>query len=699
MSDDWSFHDAVEDGIRDSAGHLALAGVLASHSQRRRQLQALEAARKQQAEIAKTEQERLAVEKQRLELEILKQQAEKEEKEAVRLLRVLMAEMAPEFETLGSRGVLPAAPAGIRQDYRMAVLLTELAVVRSRSSVLSELSDLKELSRLENQAQDLVAQHFAGRNPLEITRAKWKELEAWMAAFHELEKVVNGQLAAVPPDDSTKIAGLCELQNTHDQLAVMRDDLSERLREFTKAIPADAMDAAELFPELAEQAQYDDLREGRSSMRLDTFAACWGKVADGSVPHGLITESDAALARLRELFEKHALHRAMLASAAESMQRGDLADAERDVAALGEMQFADLSYASVMEIVGVKASLANLQVARRGDAIRQAEEILRWFPKSTPRSQLRQTAMLHMERGGREKRNVLVVMVAGVVLAVSLAVSWGAGQFYHQKEQQRLVAEAEKMVAEAIERLPQQISEESVGSTLVVPIALQTVVKFSYIPSGAFTMGSPESESGRSSDEDQVQVTLTKTFWLAQHEITQGQWNAVMGSNPSQFQGSDQLPVESVSWEEAQAFIAKLNSINILPEGWHFTLPTEAQWEYACRAGATGPYHGSSLDDIGWYDGNSGGESHEVGRKKANSWGLYDMHGNVWEWCLDAWDGSTKSLGGTDPVGGIGFGRIYRGGSWNGAENYCRSAYRSTFVSDGRRGNLGFRPAVVPVTR
>ncbi|MDZ4401682.1 SUMF1/EgtB/PvdO family nonheme iron enzyme [Prosthecobacter sp.] len=693
MSDDWNFHDAVEDGIRDNAGHLALAGVLSAHSQRQRQLQALEAARKQQAEMAKTEQERLAVEKQRLELELLKQQAEKEEKEAVRLLRVMMAGMGPEFDALSSRGVLAASPAGIRQDYRMAVLLTKIAVVRSRSSVLSELSDLKELSRLESQAQDLAARHFEGRDPLEITRAKWKELEAWMAAVQELGKVVKDHLAAVPPDGSTKIAGLGELQEIHAQLSSLRDDLSARVREFVKALPDDAMDAKGLFPELAEQAQYDDMQKERDAMRLDTLAACWDKVADGSEPPGLITECDAALARLQDWFAKHALHQTLLASAATSLQQGDLADAERDVAVLGEARFEDLSYASLEEIAAVQASLAKLQTVRRADAIRQAEELLKGYPKSTALSQLRQTAMLHMTRGGREKRNALVVMAAGLVLVVSMGLS----HLYNQKKQERLVAEAEEMVAEAIERLPQQISEESVGSTLVVPIALQTVVKFSYIPSGAFTIGSPESESGRSSDEKQAEVTLTNSFWLAQLEITQGQWQAVMGSNPSYIQGSGQLPLENVSWNEAQAFIAKLNAINILPDGWRFTLPTEAQWEYACRAGDAGPYHGSDLNEIGWHDGNSGGKSHEVGGKKANAWGLYDMHGNVWEWCLDAWDNTAKYIGGKDPAGSLGSLRAYRGGSWFNHAIHCRAARRYFTGPSSCNDIIGLRPAIIPV--
>jgi formylglycine-generating enzyme required for sulfatase activity len=608
----------------------------------------------------------------------------------------MMAGMGPEFDSLGSRGVLVASPAGIRQDYRMAVLLTKIAVVRSRSSVLSELSDLKELSRLESQAQDLAARHFEGRDPLEITRAKWIELEAWMAAVQELEKVVKDHLAAVPPDGSTKVAGLGELQEIHSQLASLRDDLSVRVREFVKALPDDAMDATGLFPELAEQAQYDDMHKERDANRLDALAACLGKVADGSGTPRLITDCEAALARLQDWFAKHALHQTMLASVAKSLQQGDLADAERDVAVLGEARFEDLSYVSLEEIAAVQASLAKLQTARRADAIRHAEELLKGYPKSTASSQLRQAAMLHMARGGREKRNALVVMAAGLVLAGSMGLS----HLYNQKKQEQLAAEAKEMaqmtVAELKERLPQQISKGSVVSTWAVPIASEAVAKFSYIPAGTFTMGSPESESGRSSHEKQVEVTLTNSFWLAQTEITQGQWQAVMGSSPTNFHGNDQLPVENVSWNEATAFIAKLNASNILPDGWRFTLPTEAQWEYACRAGNTGPYYGSDLNEIGWHDGNSGRKSHEVGGKKANAWGLYDMHGNVWEWCLDTCDNAAKHEGGTNPVGSLGSFRAYRGGSWFNSAIHCRAAIRYFSGPNYCNDIIGLRLAIIP---
>ena len=225
------------------------------------------------------------------------------------------------------------------------------------------------------------------------------------------------------------------------------------------------------------------------------------------------------------------------------------------------------------------------------------------------------------------------------------------------------------------------------------------------IKAGTFTMGSPEGELGRSSDETQQQVTLTKDYWLGKFEATQAQWQAVIGKKPSNFKG-DNRPVEQVSWNEAKEFCDKLNKkyAGKLPAGYRFDLPTEAQWEYACRAGTTTALNNgtnltsvtvecSNLDKVGWYDEIS---THPVGQKSPNNWGLYDMHGNVWEWCRD-WYGS-YSGDATDPVGpSSGSFRVCRSGSWNIRAGGCRSAYRGNYSPGCRRNSLGFRLALVPV--
>jgi formylglycine-generating enzyme required for sulfatase activity len=220
-------------------------------------------------------------------------------------------------------------------------------------------------------------------------------------------------------------------------------------------------------------------------------------------------------------------------------------------------------------------------------------------------------------------------------------------------------------------------------------------MKFVYIPPGTFMMGSPESEKGRLNDEFQHEVTLTKGFYMQTTEVTQGQWQVVMGNNPSYFKDcGDDCPVESVSWNDAQEFIEKLNQKE---KGSQYRLPTEAEWEYACRAGTeTRFYTGNSeadLDRAGWYSKNSGEKTHPVGRKEPNGFGLYDMHGNVWEWCQD-WYGGYLTGSVIDPKGtSSGPYRVLRGGSWFDDGRLVRSAARGWLAPTFRGDFYGLRLA------
>ena len=220
-------------------------------------------------------------------------------------------------------------------------------------------------------------------------------------------------------------------------------------------------------------------------------------------------------------------------------------------------------------------------------------------------------------------------------------------------------------------------------------------MKLNLIPAGTFLMGSPESKEDRKDDEGpQHEVTITKPFYMGIYPVTQAQYEAVLQKTPSAFKVKDR-PVEQVSWDNAFAFCKKLSSVTDRV----ISLPTEAQWEYACRAGSTTTYSfgdsDSRLDSYGWYDENSGEGTHPVGQKKPNAWGLYDMHGNVWEWCSDWYVDSYANADVRDPKGpSSGTARVLRGGSWHSLPRRCRSATRLWLEPDNRGNGIGFRVVV-----
>ena len=214
-------------------------------------------------------------------------------------------------------------------------------------------------------------------------------------------------------------------------------------------------------------------------------------------------------------------------------------------------------------------------------------------------------------------------------------------------------------------------------------------MEFKLIPAGTFTMGEGD-QADRAHD-----VTLTKPFKMGVHEITQAQYEQVMGVKPSEFKGANN-PVENVSWDDAVEFCRRLSELPAeKAAGNVYRLPTEAEWEYACRAGTTTKYSfgddESDFGEYGWYRENSGRTTHPVGSKLPNAWGLYDMHGNVYEWCRD-WHGEYPSGSVTDPSGATSSSsRVVRGGSWYFTADYCRSAFRDWVLPSARGGNLGFR--------
>ena len=291
-----------------------------------------------------------------------------------------------------------------------------------------------------------------------------------------------------------------------------------------------------------------------------------------------------------------------------------------------------------------------------------------------------------------------------------------------ERERQRLavVAEKERVRLEAEAKAKVEVQEQAIAPRIGLnwPFAEGTRGQFGqigvrWVPPGRFTMGTLSSEAERELDETLHGVVLSRGFFLAETECTQGQWERVMGNNPSHFKGGER-PVERVSWDEAVEYCRKLTvkhrSEGVLPSGWEWRLPTESEWEYAARAGTTGSRYGE-LDAIAWYSGISGAktkspkgkrkssapETYAVKGKQANAWGLHDMMGNVFEWCAD-WHGEYPTGSVTDPTGKTsGSYRVFRGGGWFSDPANVRSAVRFRCAPGERLFTLGFRPALSSV--
>jgi formylglycine-generating enzyme required for sulfatase activity len=278
----------------------------------------------------------------------------------------------------------------------------------------------------------------------------------------------------------------------------------------------------------------------------------------------------------------------------------------------------------------------------------------------------------------RKKRNNFLI---GVMITVALAIVVGLA-LWSSQELPRLskTRPAEPPVAKAP---TQRMFTNSIGMGFVL------------IPAGSFKRGSPAGESGRYDNERRHLVTISKPFYLQTTEVTQKQWRQVMGSNRSYFKEcGDDCPVEDVSWIDAQEFIQKLNQTE---SGTEYRLPTEAEWEYACRAGSNGRFcfgnDEARLGEHAWYWSNSGGKPHPVGKKKPNIWGLYDMHGNVREWCQD-WYGDYPTGQVTDPAGPkAGKTRVFRGGSFNASARELDCAFRLAIAPGTRTYFFGLRVA------
>ena len=297
-----------------------------------------------------------------------------------------------------------------------------------------------------------------------------------------------------------------------------------------------------------------------------------------------------------------------------------------------------------------------------------------------------------------------LVVLACVVVALGLGGGCGEGRSQKGGPAGSTVytkwpfdaAEAKRRQAETAKAL-------GVEATQSIDLGGGVKLTMVLIPAGEFTMGSPPGEPKRRNDERQHLVRISKPFWLSKQEATQEQWQAVVGTNPSHFTGDGRRPVEKVFWEDCQAFLRELHA---RVGGERFVLPTEAQWEYACRAGTSTPFHfgrtrsADTQANYGGYEPYEGGAKGKylntttpVGSFPANAWGLHDMHGNVWEWCQDFY-GDYAAGAQTNPTGpNTGGARVLRGGSFYSSTGRCRSAARDRNHPDSGFYYFGFRVA------
>jgi formylglycine-generating enzyme required for sulfatase activity/serine/threonine protein kinase len=338
-----------------------------------------------------------------------------------------------------------------------------------------------------------------------------------------------------------------------------------------------------------------------------------------------------------------------------------------------------------------KEALHSSENKRQSKDFIEAREALQLYLKARPHGrhaaeargsieQLNQDAQAEKRRRLRKR-----LVVAGVIaVLVIVGVVWGQIASWQRDREQREQAERNRIEQQAREQAAkEQVARDRAAGRTQLDLGRGVRMELVFIAPGEFLMGSNESNY----EKPIHTVRITRGFWMGKYEVTQEQWEAVMGNNPSNFKGA-QNPVEKVSWNNATEFCRKTGT----------RLPTEAEWEYACRAGTTTKYSSgdsdSDLNGVAWYFGNSGRQTHTVGQKAANPWGLYDMHGNVWEWCADWYaDSYYQNSPGNDPTGPpSGSARVLRGGSWYDSPGVCRSAFRNWFTPDYRNFNFfGFR--------
>ena len=591
---------------------------------------------------------------------------------------------------------------------QVAALQANLKMLESQSDTLSDLADMKELRLYKARLVDYIEAHSkAGHlppDPFQVIQQRLVAVSEFFTAADKEYKRLNSWRADWI--NSVPAVGLTELQSARTELAARVAEvqqIQERLRQRLSPLDWDTSSSAvDLHPELLACALkwFPPIPERRRD--LYQFTSNEGTLAKKAAAH-----FTAMGLRIENLIALHANHMKALVDTDHHLSNDSFRSAEKSFQNLGKDRFSDIDYSLVesrlQKAMGVLAQFKSLdsslkQLLEKGEykAVKaELSQLHRLIEK--PDSELGREALVllqkmesrlnvahkaHKSRKTKQFTLISIFVVGLVAFSLYIIID-------NAKAKNARVIALAKAEAAWVKSAGNRAGEES-----FIEIAPGVDMNFCWCPAGKFTMGSTKSEADLSDSENQIEVTLSRGFWMAKTEVTQAQWQAVMGGNPSEFKGAN-LPVENISWHDTQVFLKKLNAIAGNSVGGQIVLPTEAQWEYACRAGETAMYSGGTLDEVAWYDVNSGRNTHPVGTKKPNAWGLHDMSGNVWEWCADWHD--DRLSGGTDPNGASsGVCRVLRGGSWNYDAAHCRAAFRSWHFPNSRSNELSFRPALVP---
>lgn len=643
----------------------------------------------------------------------------------------------------------------------LARIQAVLHVLRTQRDTLSELSDISAFRGLEESyredLQEAKKRGLVPPDPVAAVQADWRRLVAWsnriqraLRAADELGKQTDSagsrsnqesgkkkkQSYTYLPQVGTGWAPtLTDLQHLKTALEEAPKALAETIEQGRDSLQEGDWSNGRPHPELAEIA---DAMEWAEKLELAESPGAWANgvglrelplVASrlaiersGSLIERRLMRLKDRIERVVGLIQLHSQHAATLEEVGRLTSSGQVESA-RQMLATVPADFDDLDHAGSEYAVGLaETSIVKLENSCRDElrrilSLAQVVQQASFFRRGSARKAL-QAALPQMEQL-KDQLTFVVAGKAGSDLAQRLAPciellealkvggiesDWGKLRTGVEKLEAKAVATSAEALFAAMLGIGHPFLPRARGNAGGVPVR--------WIPAGRYTMGSPEGEEGRDTDEVQHEVVLSRGFFLAETACTQEQWATVMGSNPSEFKGADR-PVEQVTWEEAVEYCRKLTkrqrAERILPEGWEWRLPTEAEWEYAARAGTTGERY-DKLDAVAWYGnemdeeeediegtGNSGDQTHPVKQKVPNAWGVYDMLGNVCEWCSD-WYGEYPTLRLKDPTGpSSGSDRVSRGGSWLDHPGCVRSGHRCEWDPGSRSDDLGFRPALSSV--